>query len=114
MSASIVPDHSHDTVYLSHDTVYLALDDVTPFGHVWIETNEEEANEPTIIRWIIEEQYKRPLRIIAFNTDEGWSRDVSREIAEKLLDLNRAGTLLGAGAGEFVERVIGRSARAIV
>jgi len=106
MPTSIVPD--------THNTVYLVLDDVGTFGNVWIETGEEEANEPTIIRWIIEEQFKCPLRVIAFNTDEGWSRDVSREIAEKLLDLNRAGTLLGAGAGEFVERVIGRSARAIV
>ena len=55
MSASLVPDHSHDTVYL-------VLDDVTPFGHVWIETGEDEANEATVIRWIIEEQFKRPLR----------------------------------------------------
>jgi len=92
----------------------LVLDDVGTFGRVWIETGEEEANEPTIIRWIIEEQFKRPLRVIAFNTDEGWSRDASREIAEKLLDLNRAGTVLGAGASEFVERIISRSARAVV
>ena len=106
MAASLVPD--------SHNTVYLVLDDITPFGHVWIETGEEEANEPTIIRWLIEEQFKRPLRVIAFNTEEGWSRDVSREIAEKLLDLNSAGTALGAGATDFVERVAGQSARAIV
>src|SRR5262249_44359900 len=105
MSSSLVPD--------SHNTVYMLLDDGTPFGDVWIETGEQEANEPTIIQWLIEEQSKRPLRVIAFNTEEGWSRDVSREIAEKLLDLNRAGTVLGAGASEFVERVIGRSARAI-
>jgi hypothetical protein len=106
MPANLVPD--------SHNTVYLVLDDVTPFGHVWIETGEEEANEPTIVQWLIEEQFKRPLRVIAFNTEEGWSRDVSREIAEKLLDLNRAGTVLGAGASEFVERIVGRSARAVV
>jgi hypothetical protein len=113
MPTSIVPDNDNNT------TVYLVLDDVTPFGHVWIEhvwseTGEEQANESTIIRWLVEEQFKRPLRVVAFNTEEGWSRDVSREIAEKLLDLNRAGTVLGAGASEFVERVIGQSARAVV
>ena len=54
------------------------------------------------------------MRVIAFNTGEGWSRDVTREIAEKLLDLNNAGTALGAAAREFVERVTGKSARAIV
>ena len=106
MAASLVPE--------SHNTVYLVLDDVTPFGRIWIETNEEEANEPTIIRWLIAEQFKRPVRVIAFNTDEGWSRDVSREIAEKLLDLNSAGTPLGAGTTDFIEHVTGQSVRVIV
>jgi hypothetical protein len=54
------------------------------------------------------------LRIIAFNTGEGWSRDVTREIAEKVLDLNNMGTALGAVAREFVERVTGKSAKVIV
>ena len=107
MATSLVPDHSHDTVYL-------VLDDLGPSDRIWIETGEEEANEPTIVRWFIEEQFTRPIRVIAFNTEEGWSSDVSREIAERLLDLNRAGTALGAGATDFVERVTGKSARAIV
>ena len=64
MKPDLVVDHRSKCV----------LDDVTPFGHIWIETNEEEANEPTIIRWLIAEQFKRPVRVIAFNTDEGWSR----------------------------------------
>jgi hypothetical protein len=106
MAASLVPDY--------HNTVYLVLDDLGPSDRVWIETGEEEANEPTIVRWFIEEQLTRPLRVIAFNTEEGWSRDVSREIAEKLLDFNRSGTALGAGAREFVDRVTGQSARVIV
>jgi hypothetical protein len=72
------------------------------------------ANEPTIIRWIIEGQFKRPLRVIAFNTEEGWSRDVTREIAEKMLDLNNAGTALGAAAREFVERVTGVKVRRLL
>ena len=54
------------------------------------------------------------MRVVAFNTDEGWSRDVTREIALKLLELNREGTALGAAAREFVERVTGQSATAIV
>jgi hypothetical protein len=43
-----------------------------------------------------------------------WSRDVTREIAEKLLDLNNAGIALGAAAREFVERVTGESTKVIV
>jgi len=95
-------------------TVYQVLDDLGRYGRVWTEIGDKEANEPTIIRWIIEGQFKRPLRVIAFNTEEGWSRDVTREIAEKLLDLNNAGTALGAAAREFVERVTSESARVIV
>src|SRR5262245_13694921 len=86
MTVSIVPGIE------SNRTVYQVLDDLGRYGRVWTEIDDEEANEPTILRWIIEGQFKRPLRVIAFNTGEGWSRDVTREIAEKLLDLNNAGT----------------------
>jgi hypothetical protein len=107
MSVSIVPAENNHTVYQ-------VFDDLGRYGCVWTELGDEEANEPTIIRWIIEGQFKRPLRVIAFNTEEGWSRDVTREIAEKLLDLNNAGIALGAAAREFVERVTGESAKVIV
>ena len=30
-------------------------------------------------------QYSNPVRVISFNIVEGWSRDVSREVAEDLL-----------------------------
>src|SRR5262249_30402078 len=59
-------------------------------------------------------QHREQALSIAFNTGEGWSQDVTREIAEKLLDLNNAGTALGAAAREFVERITGKSAKAIV
>ena len=36
------------------------------------------------IRNLLEGQYFAPVRIIAFNTAEGWSRDVSDEIATEL------------------------------
>jgi hypothetical protein len=34
-----------------------------------------------IIRGLLDSQYVNPVRIVAFNTAEGWSRDVSSEIA---------------------------------
>src|SRR5262245_54438542 len=108
MTVSIVPGIE------SNRTVYQVLDDLGRYGRVWTEIDDEEANEPTILRWIIEGQFKCPLRVIAFNTGEGWSRDVTREIAGKLLDLNNVGTALGSAAREFVERVTGESAKVIV
>jgi hypothetical protein len=59
-------------------TVYQVLNDLGEhYGRVWSEVGEDEANEPTIIQWIIEGQFERPVRVIAFNVDEGWSRDVN-------------------------------------
>jgi hypothetical protein len=42
---------------------------------------------------------------VTFNSDEGWSRDVTKEIAAKLLDAAAQGHSLTAPAWEFVERV---------
>jgi hypothetical protein len=36
------------------------------------------------LRNLMEGQYKNPVRIVAFNTAEGWSRDVTVEIADEL------------------------------
>jgi hypothetical protein len=75
---------------------------------------EAEANEPTIIEYIGEGQFNHPLRVIAFNTEEGWSRDMTKDIALKLLDLSMEGRVLGVAAREFVERETGQTARVIV
>jgi hypothetical protein len=49
-------------------------------------------------------QYRNPLRIIALNTVEGWSRDVSEEIAYDVLDRAcDADTTLSAGAKRFID-----------
>jgi len=37
-----------------------------------------------LIRDLIEDQYENPVRIVAFNTAEGWSRDVTIDIADEL------------------------------
>jgi hypothetical protein len=35
-------------------------------------------------RSLLEGQYENPVRIVAFNTAEGWSRDVTFDIADEL------------------------------
>jgi hypothetical protein len=53
---------------------------------------------------MIEGQYARPLHVIALNPVEGWSRDVSEEIAIAVLRVARVeGRVLPAGTNEFVE-----------
>jgi hypothetical protein len=78
-SPSIAPHHGHE-----HD-VYLVLDDFGPkLGRSWRETDEDGTDRETLIRDIIEGQYNKPVRIVAFNTAEGWSRDVTVDIADEL------------------------------
>lgn len=74
-SPSIVPE-------TDNSDIYLVLDDFGVLGRVWRETNEERTDRETVITDLIEGQYSHPARVIAFNTSEGWSRDVSEELAE--------------------------------
>jgi hypothetical protein len=75
-SPSMVPETGHDT--------YLVLDDLGRLGGVWRETAEGDANREILIRDLLDDQYSRPRRIVAFNTTEGWSRDVTLDIADEL------------------------------
>jgi hypothetical protein len=76
-SPSIVPQGT------DQDT-YLVLDDFGRHGRAWCETGEEHTDRETLIRHLIEGQYSLPVRIVAFNTAEGWSRDVTDDIANEL------------------------------
>ena len=38
--------------------------------------DEEQADKATVIRDISNGRYSNPVRVVAFNTAEGWSRDV--------------------------------------
>jgi hypothetical protein len=76
-SPSIAP---HD----GHEDVYLVLDDFGSLGRAWRETDEAGANRAALVRNLLDGQYEHPVRIVAFNTTEGWSRDVSVDIADEL------------------------------
>jgi hypothetical protein len=65
--------------------VYLVLDDFGErLGRAWRETDEERTDRETMVRDLLEGQYADPVRIVAFNTAENWSRDVSEDIAAEL------------------------------
>ena len=53
-------------------------------GRAWRETNEEDTDREALIRDLMEGQYGNPRRIVAFNTAQGWSRDVTMDIADEL------------------------------
>ena len=66
--------------------VYLVLDDFGRLGRAWRETDEGSTDRAALVEDLLEGQYNSPVRVIAFNTAEGWSRDVSEEIAEALVE----------------------------
>jgi hypothetical protein len=66
-------------------TVYLVLNDYRT-GLAYVETAVGEADRETVIRNFLSGEYSNALRVIAFNTAEGWSQDVSEDIVTELLE----------------------------
>ena len=58
-------------------TVHIVLNDFGNLGRAYVETDEAAADEATIVDNILSSQYSHPLRVVAFNTAEGWARNVT-------------------------------------
>jgi hypothetical protein len=76
--------------------VYLVEDDYGHIGRAFRETDASKADRETTLQDLLSGHYNDPVRVIAFNTREGWSRDVSYEIA---VELQRRCDLEGRGLG---------------
>jgi len=89
--------------------VYLVLDDFGErMGRAWRETGEERIDRASVVTDLLDCQYNQPVRVVAFNTAEGWSRDVSEDIAIELaqrLELEEEGR---PQLDDFIERHGGR------
>jgi hypothetical protein len=64
--------------------VYLVVDDLGRLGRVYREADVETTDLEAVILDLLEGQYKDPVRVVAFNSAEGWSQDVSADIAQEL------------------------------
>jgi hypothetical protein len=100
-SPSIVPADRLDR------DIYLVLEDFRN-GAAWRETDESGTDFRTLINDLLSGQYDQPLRVVAFNPTEGWSRDASKEVAEELAHRSAEGEISEA-LQEFIESHIGRS-----
>ena len=67
--------------YGADQTVYLVVDRFGPFGSVYRETEVERTDLETIITDLMSGQFNDPVRVVAFNTLEHWSEDISKDIA---------------------------------
>jgi hypothetical protein len=100
-SPSIVP-HGADG-----DT-YVVLNDFGRLGRAWCEADEQSADRKTLIQRLMEDQYSHPVRIVAFNTAEGWSRDVTVDIADELRRRFAEFDEVPRSVQEFLEIVVRR------
>ena len=64
---------------------YFVLDDFGGrIGRAWRETDEDAVDRETLILNLLSGEYKNPVGIVAFNSAEGWCRDVTMDIADEL------------------------------
>ena len=64
---------------------YLVLEDLgSRLGSWWRNTAVGSADRETLIRDLLDGEYQKPVRIVVFNTSEGWARDVTVDIADEL------------------------------
>lgn len=74
---SIVP-------YGADQTVYLVIDRFGGLGNVYRETEVERTDFEAVVADLMSGQFNDPVRVVAFNTLEHWSRDVSQDAAVEI------------------------------
>jgi hypothetical protein len=70
---SIVPNGAGQT------TVFLVVDDFGRNGRAYRETDVEWSDLETAVADLMSGQFNDPVRVVAFNTIEGWSRDATKD-----------------------------------
>ena len=83
-------------------------DDLGKVGRCWREADYETSNLETVIQDLMSGEYHDPIRVIGFNTNEGWSQDVSEDVAHELrrrCDLQMSD--VPSSIQDFVERYEG-------
>ena len=60
------------------------LDTFGELGLAWRETDDADTDRSALVRDLLDGRYEDPVRIVAFNTAEDWSRDVTEDIADEV------------------------------
>jgi hypothetical protein len=100
------PDSTPSLVPSVDLSVYIVLDDFGQAGRAYRETDEAEADLENVIDNMMTGQYRDPLRVVGFNTSEGWSRDVSEDIA---WELRTEGKSIPQETRQFLEWHVGEN-----
>jgi hypothetical protein len=73
---SIIPGQDHD--------VCLVIETLGKLGLIYCESDVETANVENVVQDLLDGQYSNPVRVICFNVAEGWSFDISADVAAEL------------------------------
>jgi hypothetical protein len=90
--------------------VCLVIEDLGRLGLIYCESDVETSDVETVIQDMVGGQYSNPVRVIAFNVADGWSRDISAQMAAELrwrCDLQLRD--VPSSIQDFVERHEGKS-----
>ena len=99
MDRSLVPSIAPN----GHDqTVYLVINNFGNLGTAFPETDVDKADLETVIGDLMSGQYSDPVRVVAFNTAEQWSADVSQDVA---YEITRRADLAGDDLASIAESV---------
>jgi hypothetical protein len=94
--------------YGADETVYLVVDSFGANGSVYREADIERAALETVITDLMSGQFHAPVRVVAFNTLEHWSEDVSTEVALEIQNrCDMQGVDVPEDIRDFVELNIG-------
>ena len=104
---------SSDTVpYGADRTIYIVVDRCTSPGSDGQETQLEREDFETVVSELIAGQFRDPVRVVAFNTLEHWSQDLSSDVAREIqtrCDID--GVPVPEHVRDFLERHTGAMAR---
>jgi hypothetical protein len=91
--------------YGADQTAYLVVDSVCVRGSVYRETEVERTDFETIIADFLTGQFNDPIRVIAFNTLEHWSDDISEAVATEIQTrCDIEGVCVPEHVSDFVDR----------
>ncbi|HTF68930.1 MAG TPA: hypothetical protein VK638_40245 [Edaphobacter sp.] len=90
--------------YGADQTVYLVIDRFGGLGSVYREIEVERTDLETIITDLMSGQFNDPIRVVAFNTLEHWSQDVSKDIA---LEIQTRCDIDGEEVPEHIQDFVG-------
>jgi len=65
-------------------SVYKVEDDLGRNGRVWPQVDSDRTGLEALIADLLAGRYADPVRVIGFNAAEGWSEDVSADVAREL------------------------------